>query len=209
MGACSPFDAFSRAATFQALKSVTPSPVSTLAVGTGLHVSSGADHRTPEAGACRARARQGRGTTCPSGCRRGKLAARGASPRRPALWLVHEHQRRPAPRPVRVAQRRRALGSVRSLSVGFGRIRFGRSRAAAGNLRPEGGLWNPHISAHRLASEGEPCTLSLGGSLWAIGKPAAYPQAQDSAAEGTGESGDTRPFRPTPTPSDAARRHAI
>jgi hypothetical protein len=100
----------------------------------GASRSSGADHRTP-AGACRARAHEGRGTTYPSGRRRGEPAARGRHPRPPARWLVHEHQRRPAPRPVRVAPGRRALGSVRSLSAGFGRTRFGRSSAAAGNLR--------------------------------------------------------------------------
>ena len=39
MGACSPFDAFPKQRPFRALKLVTRSPVSTLAVGTGLHVS--------------------------------------------------------------------------------------------------------------------------------------------------------------------------
>lgn len=41
---------------------------------------------------------------------------------------------------MRVAQERRPLGSVGSLSPGFGRTRFARSSAAAGNLRPEGGF---------------------------------------------------------------------
>src|SRR3954471_14315481 len=57
----------------------------------------------------------------------------------PGQWLVQEHQRRPAPRPVRVAR-----GGMRRGSFGVSRLALdgpGPGECRAGNLRPEGRLW--------------------------------------------------------------------
>ncbi len=131
--------------------------MSTSAVGTGCHVQR-CDHRHVEADVSSTSSPRWR--NAPLVAVEVSLLPQSATGDGLGLWLIHEDQRQPAPRPVRVTQGVCA-GFCQEPLAGFGRTRFGRSSAVAGDLRPEGGLWDtPRATRTRSLSRrrAEPST---------------------------------------------------